>query len=118
MYAGLVVEELPAHDLPSAAQHPYTRALLGAVPDIEHPRNLPLVSIPGQMPDASSVPSGCAFHTRCPLAMDECATSRPPLVPHAEGHRVACWAVERSALPPLEAGHLTADSDIAVGDRS
>jgi peptide/nickel transport system permease protein len=98
MYAGRVVEEVAANRL-TEAEHPYTRALLGAVPDMAHPREQPLVSIPGQMPDARSAPSGCAYHPRCPLAVPRCAEQRPPLQLKGGRHRVACWVANGNEAP-------------------
>jgi peptide/nickel transport system permease protein len=95
MYAGRIVEEMSAEQLKDEPLHPYTRALLGAVPDMNQSRSDPLVSIPGQMPDIHSLPSGCAFHPRCAFAQERCRVERPPLVLHNDRHRVACWnAVE------------------------
>jgi oligopeptide/dipeptide ABC transporter ATP-binding protein len=105
MYAGRVVEEIAAAKLTTDALHPYTKALLGAVPDMSHPRETPLVSIPGQMPDARSVPAGCAFHTRCAFAIDRCAQERPPLRVQEDRQRVACWVAnaDRGSATDAEA---------------
>lgn len=85
MYAGRIVEDLPAADL-SAAQHPYTRALMAAVPDMHTDLDQPLAVIPGRPVDPSDVPPGCAYAARCPLASARCRTEEPVLV---DG--VACW---------------------------
>ena len=85
MYAGLIVEDLPVGDLPAAARHPYTRALLAAVPDMGTDRGRPLATIPGRPVDPADVPEGCAFAARCPLADGHCrraarrCTSGPPV---------------------------------------
>ena len=92
MYAGRIVEELDAADLVTDPKHPYTRALLGAVPDVDHVRDKPLVYIPGETPDIASPPPGCPYNPRCPLAFDRCRTERPLLVTRAGGRRVACHA--------------------------
>lgn len=92
MYAGRIVEDLPSSDLTSG-RHPYTRALLGAVPDIASDPDQQLADIPGQIPDPQTRPSGCAFHPRCPLAMPLCSEEIPPLRVVGDGDRVACWAV-------------------------
>jgi oligopeptide/dipeptide ABC transporter ATP-binding protein len=96
MYAGRIVEELPAAELgrgpDSNARHPYTRALLAAVPDLDTDKSRPLAVIPGRPADPANPPPGCAFAPRCPLADDTCRANDPPLV--AEGgprRRVACW---------------------------
>ncbi|MFF3666453.1 dipeptide/oligopeptide/nickel ABC transporter permease/ATP-binding protein [Microtetraspora malaysiensis] len=90
MYAGRVVEELPVEELASGAAHPYTRALVASLPDMETDRSLPLASIPGRQPSPAEVPGGCAFADRCELASAKCA-ELPPLIPYRAGHRVACW---------------------------
>ncbi|MEO6510651.1 MAG: dipeptide/oligopeptide/nickel ABC transporter permease/ATP-binding protein [Nocardioides sp.] len=90
MYAGRIVEELPAAELSSAALHPYTRALVAAVPDMETDLDAPLATIPGRPVDPADVPPGCAYAARCPLADAHCRAEDPPLVVHATG-RVACW---------------------------
>jgi oligopeptide/dipeptide ABC transporter ATP-binding protein len=92
MYAGRVVEELDADQLRTDPLHPYTRALLDAVPELGQPRDQRLASIPGETPDIASPPPGCPYHPRCPLAIDRCRSERPLLVtrPGEHGRRVAC----------------------------
>lgn len=90
MYAGRIVEDLPASDL-GAAQHPYTRALMAAVPDMHTDLDQPLAVIPGRPVDPADVPDGCAYAARCPLASARCRTEDPALVTDATGRRVACW---------------------------
>ncbi len=91
MYAGRIVEELPASDLWTEAKHPYTQALVAAVPDMATPLDAPLASIPGRPVDPAEVPAGCAYAARCPLADDRCRTTDPELTSDASGNRVACW---------------------------
>jgi peptide/nickel transport system permease protein len=90
MYAGRIVEELPAGELATGAQHPYTRALVAAVPDMASDLVAPLATIPGRPVDPAAVPAGCAFAARCPLADERCRAQEPPLQQTARG-RVACW---------------------------
>ncbi|WP_424533344.1 dipeptide/oligopeptide/nickel ABC transporter permease/ATP-binding protein [Sphaerisporangium viridialbum] len=90
MYAGRVVEELPVEELATGAAHPYTRALVASLPDMETDRSLPLASIPGRQPSPADVAEGCAFAARCALATARCA-ERPPLAEYGKAHRVACW---------------------------
>ncbi|GII90424.1 dipeptide/oligopeptide/nickel ABC transporter permease/ATP-binding protein [Sinosporangium siamense] len=90
MYAGNVVEELPVAALATDARHPYTRALVASLPDMETDRDKPLASIPGHQPSPADVGAGCAFAARCALATDKCAES-PPLDRTADGRAVACW---------------------------
>jgi oligopeptide/dipeptide ABC transporter ATP-binding protein len=90
MYAGRVVEELDAEQLVHNPMHPYTRALLEAVPKIGQPRDEPLAYIPGEMPDITSPPPGCPFHPRCSLAREVCSIERPALLRRPDDRRVAC----------------------------
>ncbi|GAA0595629.1 dipeptide/oligopeptide/nickel ABC transporter permease/ATP-binding protein [Kribbella sandramycini] len=91
MYAGRVVEDLPAAELARGARHPYTRALVAAVPTMESDRQLPLTVIPGRMPDPDDVSAGCSFAPRCALADAHCAAEQPELIASADGRRIACW---------------------------
>ncbi len=95
MYAGRIVEDLPASDLAGRGMHPYTQALLAAVPDMETDRDRPLAVVPGRPADPSQVPVGCAFASRCPKADDQCTREDPQLVEREDGHRVACWHPSR-----------------------
>ncbi|MEV1001510.1 dipeptide/oligopeptide/nickel ABC transporter permease/ATP-binding protein [Nonomuraea sp. NPDC050202] len=90
MYAGRIVEELPARGLRTLARHPYTRALVAAVPDMETDLTRPLAVIPGLPADPAHVPAGCAFAARCPLADDRCRSVEPVLEADTAGNRVAC----------------------------
>ncbi|MFD4637725.1 dipeptide/oligopeptide/nickel ABC transporter permease/ATP-binding protein [Lentzea sp. NPDC058436] len=94
MYAGRIVEEVPTDELFTAARHPYTTALLKAVPDLDTDRDAPLAVIPGRPPEPGEIRQGCPFAPRCPLADDQCRTEEPELVTFDEGHRVACWKSE------------------------
>jgi oligopeptide/dipeptide ABC transporter ATP-binding protein len=91
MYAGRIVEDLPAHELATGAQHPYTRALLAAVPDMSTDLDLPLATVPGRPVDPAQVPVGCAYAARCPLADARCRGLDPELISDEAGRRVACW---------------------------
>jgi peptide/nickel transport system ATP-binding protein len=97
MYAGRIVERAPATSLFRDAQHPYTLALLGAMPE-SAARGQPLSPIPGRMPAPGAAPPGCRFAPRCPFAGPDCAET-PPLREIAQGHAVACHRapVERGA---------------------
>ena len=96
MYLGQIVEQADTDALFEHPQHPYTRALLGAVlrVDSEAPRPAPGVS--GDVPSPLRPPAGCRFHTRCPKVFDRCRVERPPLYPVAEGHAAACHLVDRN----------------------
>lgn len=91
MYAGRLVEELPAADVRTHAQHPYTRALLASSPGFDTDRHQPLPVIPGRPPQLDELPPGCAFAARCPLATDRCRDADPPLIEVGPGRRLACW---------------------------
>jgi peptide/nickel transport system ATP-binding protein/peptide/nickel transport system permease protein len=97
MYAGRIVEDLPAAELTTGARHPYTRALLAAVPDLETPLDEPLAVIPGRPVDPSAFPAGCAFAARCEFAQDRCRIEDPALVSHGPAHEVACWNPQGTA---------------------
>ncbi|WP_406289112.1 dipeptide/oligopeptide/nickel ABC transporter permease/ATP-binding protein [Embleya sp. NBC_00896] len=91
MYAGRVVEELPVADLGAGVAHPYTVALMGAVPDMTTDRDAPLATIPGRPPEPGEDRPGCPFAPRCARATDRCRTEEPVLELIAPGRRVACW---------------------------
>ncbi|HLV57390.1 MAG TPA: dipeptide/oligopeptide/nickel ABC transporter permease/ATP-binding protein [Natronosporangium sp.] len=90
MYAGRVVEDLPAAGL-AHARHPYTRALVASVPDLDTDRERPLATIPGRPPEPVAGRTGCAFAPRCRYATGQCRTRDPHLVTRSDGHAVACW---------------------------
>jgi oligopeptide transport system ATP-binding protein len=90
MYAGRMVELGPARELYAAPKHPYTAGLLKAIPDIDI-RADRLPGIMGAPPNMLRLPSGCAFHPRCPLADERCAAERPPYVEIAPNRWSACF---------------------------
>lgn len=91
MYAGRVIEDLPAADLAGRSRHPYTRGLQASVPDFSTDRTLPLSVIPGRPPRLTEVGEGCAFAPRCINATEKCLQIDPDLAPVGPQHRVACW---------------------------
>lgn len=95
MYAGRIVEEGATRAIIDAPRHPYTRGLINALPQ-QTPPGQPLQQIPGAMPALSKLPSGCAFHPRCPLADGPCQTQVPALEQHSQG-QVACHHAETEA---------------------
>lgn len=88
MYAGRIVEEGPTQTIVSAPAHPYTQALLAAVPTASRPA----VALAGEPPSAMHPLPGCAFHPRCVLAEPRCVAERPSVAELGAGHSVACWA--------------------------
>lgn len=103
MYGGRIVESGPAEAVYRSPSHPYTRALLSAIPiaDPERERARRRIRIEGEAPNPAALPSGCSFHPRCWLADERCGTDRPLLRPFgAPGHCVACHHAEQAAAPP------------------
>jgi dipeptide transport system ATP-binding protein len=93
MYFGAAVEQGPKAQVLGAPRHPYTRALLGAVPTLRKADRKPRIPLVGEMPSPLAPPSGCAFHTRCPLATARCI-QEVPLLREVAGRWVACHVVE------------------------
>jgi peptide/nickel transport system ATP-binding protein len=93
MYLGRIVELAATAELYAHPAHPYTEALLAAIPTpdplIERTRRF--VALPGELPSPAHPPPGCAFHERCPKASARCRTELPPLADIAPGHKVACF---------------------------
>ena len=90
MYAGKIVESGPCALIFASFVHPYTEGLFKSLPG-RTPRGQKLYTIAGTVPSALQFPTGCRFHTRCPLAIERCVHEEPPLVAVARGHRAACW---------------------------
>lgn len=104
MYLGTVVESGPREQIFTDPQHPYTKALLSAapVPEPAAQRGRRRVVLSGDVPSPLTPPSGCRFHTRCPVAVDRCATVVPSLTPvRAPDHPVACHLVTEDSVPTL-----------------
>ena len=103
MYAGRIVEQAPTEALFDNVRMPYTRVLLDAIPRIGRPSHTLLPVVDGRPPDLLRLPEGCAFSTRCPVALDRCQSERPTLEEHEPDHRWACWQTQAGA------GHLPTD---------
>ena len=91
MYAGFIVEEALVYDLYEDPRHPYTQALLAALPRGDHRRGKRLQSIPGAPPNLLVAPTGCPFVQRCQFAFDRCREEMPPLIQVSQNHQAACW---------------------------
>ena len=92
MYAGKVVEEGPIKKVVTDPLHPYTQALIEAIPDPDPANRFKRRKVPsGEPPNLINPPSGCRFHPRCPYATDRCRSEEPPLAEVEAGHFVACW---------------------------
>ena len=90
MYLGKIVEKGPVDTLFDDPKHPYTKALMSASPLPIPGRQLGLIELKGEIPSAMRIPSGCAFHTRCPYKMGVCEMTPPPMIALEEGRTVAC----------------------------
>jgi len=96
MYLGRIVEQGPTEEVLSAPKHPYTRALLSVVPEIDHVEPIVLT---GEPPDPTAIPTGCRFHPRCPALRDgaadavatDCRGKELPVLSGTGGHEAACW---------------------------
>ena len=127
MYLGKIMELSPGEELYSKPIHPYTAALLNAVPipDPRENRARERIVLEGEPPNPIDPPSGCVFHTRCPRATDICRTVEPPLAEYAGGHTAACHhplnvtaeeiaAATRSDTSPLTAGDQMPEASPSV----
>jgi oligopeptide/dipeptide ABC transporter ATP-binding protein len=115
MYLGRIIEQAPTAELLADQRHPYTRRLVAAVPRLGAHGRAPLAALGGDPPDPANIPTGCAFHPRCPEATEHCALARPELTVgttasngrRAESHLAAChfaWRASNTAQPPGTSG--------------
>ncbi|MBX2880441.1 MAG: ABC transporter ATP-binding protein [Granulosicoccus sp.] len=96
MYLGKLVEQGTVRDVIRKPAHPYTQGLLNALPKLED-LDTPLTPIPGDIPSPLERPAGCVFHTRCPLAVDQCRQSVPQYSSFGGTHRAACFVTASDA---------------------
>jgi oligopeptide/dipeptide ABC transporter ATP-binding protein len=118
MYLGKLMEVSPAEELYTKPIHPYTSALLAAIPipDPQENRRRERIVVGGEPPNPINPPSGCVFHPRCPRATDVCRQVEPPLARYPNGHLAACH--HPMSVSPAEIGAAAKDpsSPISSGD--
>jgi oligopeptide/dipeptide ABC transporter ATP-binding protein len=118
MYFGRIVEEGTAAEIAESPTHPYTRSLVSAVPvpnpDLQRSRQRTVLH--GELPDPAAPPTGCRFRSRCPVAMDACATDDPPLIQVSPTRRVACLRHE-TAVPASPASPSSVGAPDRAGTR-
>jgi len=90
LYLGRIMEVAPAAELYARPRHPYTRALLSAIPSLDTAAKRQRQVLKGDIPSPANPPSGCVFRTRCPYAIDACAAAPPALTEVAPRHLKAC----------------------------
>lgn len=100
MYVGKLVEMAPTEELYRTPRHPYTAALLAAVPTPDPRQKIPDVELKGEVPNPAHPPSGCYFHPRCPYAIDRCKTQAPLFQEITPGHYVSCHRADELVLSP------------------
>jgi peptide/nickel transport system ATP-binding protein/oligopeptide transport system ATP-binding protein len=94
MYLGKMVEMTDRDELFRNPLHPYTQALMSAIPIPDPTIKRERIILQGDVPSPLNPPQGCRFHPRCPVAMAQCAIEEPPFREVSAGHSVACWRVE------------------------
>jgi len=102
MYLGRIVEMAPAAEVYAAPKHPYTEALLSAVPAATPGEKRQRIVLQGDVPNPATPPSGCAFHPRCRYAQDICRTTTPELRPTSDGHVAACHFADTLSLAGVQ----------------
>jgi oligopeptide/dipeptide ABC transporter ATP-binding protein len=90
MYLGNIVEYAPTSELFANPKHPYTQALISAIPEIDTENRAKRIILTGDVPNPADAPSGCHFHPRCPIAIASCATQTPSLKNYGTNHQVSC----------------------------
>ena len=109
MYLGKLIECGGTHDVLDDPDHPYTQALMAAVPVPDAERRRGDLPIRGETPQPINVPPGCRFHPRCPYAFDRCKVEEPPLVEVEPGHAAACFLQDEFHAGRLKRGRLPED---------
>ena len=104
MYVGKIVEIAPTRSLFARPRHPYTEALLSAVPVPDPRRRSQRIVLAGDVADPANVPPGCPFHPRCAYAVERCRVEPPALRELAPGHRASCHRAEELSLAGVGTG--------------
>lgn len=103
LYLGKVMEIVPTEQLHVLPLHPYTRALVDAIPVPDSALAQSTPTLPGEIPDPANPPTGCRFSSRCPLAVDHCRSVEPALVEYQPGHWLACHRQAELSRPAVQA---------------
>jgi len=98
MYLGEIVELGKTEEIFSAPKHPYTKALLSSVPELNPQDRKEKIQLTGELPSPENIPSGCKFHTRCPYVMDICKTKHPENIKFSDTHSCKCFLYENSVV--------------------
>lgn len=110
MYVGQVVEMAPTRKLFAMPKHPYTEALMSAIPEIDPDSELKPIGLKGEIPNPANPPSGCRFHTRCPYVQDKCRTDVPELKEYEPGHFASCHFVGELDLKGANVPAISAEN--------
>ena len=94
MYLGEVIEFGTTEEIFSNPKHPYTKALLGAAPQLNEKNSKEKISLKGELPSPENLPSGCKFHTRCPFVLEKCKTESPQNINFSNVHFCKCFLYE------------------------
>jgi oligopeptide/dipeptide ABC transporter ATP-binding protein len=118
MYLGKLMEVSPAEELYTKPIHPYTSALLAAIPipDPEENRRRERIVVSGEPPNPIDPPPGCVFHPRCPRATDICSSVEPPLARYPNGHLAACHHPLSVSPEEISAAQKDPSSPLTSGD--
>jgi oligopeptide/dipeptide ABC transporter ATP-binding protein len=119
MYLGKLMEVSPSEELYTKPIHPYTSALLAAIPipDPRENRARERIVVSGEPPNPINPPSGCVFHPRCPYATQICREDEPPLVRYPNGHLAACHHPLNVSDAEIRAAEKDSTSPISAGDK-
>jgi oligopeptide/dipeptide ABC transporter ATP-binding protein len=94
MYLGEIVEIGKTEEIFTTPKHPYTKALLSSVPEINPTEEKEKITMLGELPSPKNLPQGCKFHTRCPYAMEKCETKIPDEIEFSPTHNCKCFLYE------------------------